>query len=92
MQILFAVFDSKAGAFLDPFFAKTDEVAQRTVINAGIDPQSLFHRFAGDFTLFSVAVFDPSTGLIKPYEAPVNLGTVLQLTAQERTTQNDDAS
>ncbi len=72
---IFAIFDSKAEAYLNPFFNPTAGVALRSFAQAANDEQHDFNKFAGDYTLFELGSFDPQTGTISPLSAPHNLGT-----------------
>jgi len=74
MQHLFSVFDSKAEAFITPFFAPTIAVAMRMFEQACNDQTTDFHRYASDYTLFEVGYFDTDSGLLTPNATPKNLG------------------
>lgn len=75
---LYSVYDSKAGAYITPFFLVNKGVALRSFMAACNDPASDFARFPGDYTLFELGDWEPETGKIKMYDAPLNLGTALQ--------------
>ncbi len=75
---IFCVFDSKAEAFLQPFFSVNRAVALRSFAQACQDSQSDFHRFAGDYSLFEIGDWSPQKGEIVMYEAKVNLGLASQ--------------
>lgn len=76
---VYAIFDSKAQAYLQPFFAVNNEVAKRTFEAATSDDKSTFGLFPGDYTLFKVAVWDNESGAIDKVQAYENLGTGLQM-------------
>lgn len=76
---VFAVYDSKAEAFLSPMFFQTRGLALRAFTAAASDEKHNFFKFAGDYTLFEIGEFDERSGDIKMFEAKVNLGTALQL-------------
>lgn len=80
---IFTVYDSKAEAYLTPFFAPTPAVALRMFENAAQDDQHEFHRFAGDYTLFQIGHFDQDDGLVFPTESNKNLGNALQFAARK---------
>lgn len=73
----FSVYDSKAEAFLPPFFTSTPALAMRSFAEAANNSEHNFHRYAGDFTLFHIGVFDDSKGELVPLKAHGNLGTAL---------------
>ena len=80
MPYLYTVFDSKANAFLPPFTAPTDLVAQRMVGDACKDATHPWAMHPGDYTLYAIGKWDEVTGDITPAQSPVALGTCLQLT------------
>ncbi len=76
---MFAVYDSKAEAYLPPWTAKTTAVALRRFEATAKDENSDFARFGADYTLFELGTWDEDTGLVQLYEAKMNLGTALEL-------------
>lgn len=83
-MLMFSVRDSKAAAFLPPFFAPTVGVATRMFASAARDASHDFHRYAEDYTLFQVGEFDEQTGKVSglPSPEPVVLAANL-LSAEE---------
>lgn len=75
----FSIFDSKAEAFLPPFFSPTAAVALRNFEGAANDQDHAFHRHSADYTLFELGEFDDASGSITTHKAPINLGTALTL-------------
>ena len=73
---VYSVYDSKAKAFLPPFFATNAGVAGRMMQEACSDQNHQFFKFAGDYTLFEVASFDDDTGIFEP-QTHVNLGGLI---------------
>lgn len=71
---VFAVFDSKAKAFMLPFFSPNVATGARLFESAANDPASLLGKFPEDYTLFHQGEFDDSTGQIKMLLQPVNMG------------------
>lgn len=59
---MYAILDSKAEAFMIPFFAKTDGVAIRMIDEAvnGSNKELALH--AEDYTLYAIAVMDEFSG------------------------------
>ncbi len=66
--IAFSVFDSKAEAFLRPFFTETVGLATRAISDAANDTTSEMHRHAEDYTLFQVGHFDQDKGVLEPLD------------------------
>jgi len=63
MQLVqYTIWDSKADAYITPFFSVNDKVATRSFASACNDEGHDFHRHAEDYTLFRVATFDQTTG------------------------------
>jgi len=75
--LLFSVFDSKAAAFLRPFWSETVGVAARIFTDAANDPQHEFCRHAEDYTLFQLASFDQVRGVVEPWVAPESVCTAV---------------
>lgn len=73
---MFTVYDSAAGAYLEPFFAPTLEFAMRGFREAVNKPGHQFARFPEDYTLFHVGSFDPQSGVVDPM-VPHSLGVAV---------------
>jgi len=67
---MFSVFDSKAAAYLEPFFAPTRGVAMRSFQAACQDHGHNFHKYAEDYTLFHLGEFDEFSGEVRSLNAP----------------------
>lgn len=65
-----AIFDDKAKAFLPPFCMQQIGMATRAFASAVNDVDHQFHKHAADFTLFGLGMFDDSTGMLEPSQAP----------------------
>lgn len=78
---IYTIYDSKAAAYLQPFFAMTDGVAQRQISDAILEPDHQFAKHTEDFTLYRLAIFDDSDGGISPKKQL--LITLLELKAQK---------
>ncbi len=77
-MFVFSIFDSKADAYLLPFFSRNRGVALRQFMSAVQDESSDFHRYAGDYTLFEIGTWDDSEGVLTEHGAKVNLGVAIQ--------------
>lgn len=81
MKLLaFCVYDSKAEAYLRPFFAETKGLAVRSFSAACNDPASEFYKWPGDYTLFLIGGYDQATGHLLAAE-PVSLGVAVTFKA-----------
>lgn len=78
---MYAIYDSKAQAYNQPFFCANNAVAFRNLEKACRNPESPFAQFPADFNLFCLASFEDVSGKIEPFHAPENLGNFLQFIA-----------
>lgn len=74
---IFSVYDSKAEAFLPPFFAPTTAVGIRNFEGAANDSGHQFFRFAADYTLFELGSWDERSCKFDLADSHTNLGTAL---------------
>lgn len=72
MQKMYAVRDSKAQAFLQPFFSSANGSALRALSDVVNDGKSQFFLHPEDYILYEVGAFDDSTGEIVPV-TPIKL-------------------
>lgn len=75
---MYAIYDSKAVAYLQPFFCANNAIAFRNIERACKNPQSPFAEFPADFNLFCLATFEDVDGVLSPFHVPENLGNLLQ--------------
>lgn len=68
-----SVFDSKAGAFLPPFFLPTDAMAVRTFADCCKDPSHAFNRNPDDYVLYHLGEFSDADGGLVASVPPVQL-------------------
>lgn len=78
---IFTIYDSKAAAYLQPFFCVNNAVAIRSFTQAANNPEHDFNRFAADYTLFAIGEFEPTSGNIAVYESKLNLGMASEFIA-----------
>lgn len=71
---VFAVFDSAAGAYLQPFFSINVATAAREMVTAVNSEGHAFQRHSGDYELFLLGEWDQYEGVIKMYETKQSLG------------------
>ncbi len=72
--MIFSVRDSKAEAFITPFFAPTIAVASRMFETACNDQATEMFKHSDDYTLYHVGLFDQNSGSGVMLESPVALG------------------
>lgn len=60
----FSVYDSKAMAYLQPFFSESVGSAIRAFGDAANDPNVPFNKHPGDYQLYEIGTFDNNTGLM----------------------------
>lgn len=77
MLKIFAVKDTKAEAFMKPFFMRTRGEAIRGFTEASNDDKTQFCKYPADFYLFEVGEFNEFTGMLSALDAPVNVGCAL---------------
>lgn len=64
----FSIHDSKAEAFMQPFFAPTMGIAERSFQEACRNPETPMAKYPADFSLWVVGEFDEATGTLSPGE------------------------
>lgn len=75
---VYSIFDSKAEAYLQPFFAVSHGVALRQFISAIQQEDSNFNKFAGDYTLMCIGEFDERKGKLSGLPAHESLGCAIE--------------
>jgi len=75
--IKFQIYDSKAEAFILPYYAPTSAMGQRQFHQAANDPKTSYYKYPGDYTLFEVATWDDYTGEETPLTPFINHGLAL---------------
>lgn len=78
MSKVFAVYDSKIGSFMAPFFMPTKGHALRAFENLVNDPNTTVCKYPSDFTLFELGEFDDQSGALTLHEAKISLGLALE--------------
>lgn len=75
---IFAVYDSKAEFYGNPFFMTSVGEAIRGFQDVSIDQNTNIGRHPGDFTLFHLGEFETSFGEWTIYDSKKSLGTALE--------------
>jgi len=78
IQHIFTVYDSKAAAYLQPFFSQTKGTAIRNFSDAVNDAQHHFSRHAEDYTLFELGHFDDQDAKFHLHETPESIGVAIE--------------
>lgn len=76
-QFIFTIHDSKAKAYLPPFFLPTEQMAVRTFGDCINSDDHQFGKHPEDYTLQNIGEFDDETGTITTYDSPLSLGNGL---------------
>lgn len=90
---IFSVYDSKAAAYLPPFFLPRTEQAERAFQQCAGDKKHQFGSFPEDYTLYEIGTFDDENAILSQ-SPPVCLGTALKHRAirseQEKATEETE--
>lgn len=79
MQIkIFCVHDSKAEAFMNPFYSPTAGTAIRMFTASANNPEHEFGKYSEDYTLFELGSWDEDNATFDLHETPRSLGLALQ--------------
>lgn len=81
---IFTVYDSKADAYMQPFFMRSHGEAVRSWIDAVNDPNTAFNKHPEDFTLFEIGEFDDGSALFTPAVAKRSIGTAVEFKRQQK--------
>lgn len=76
---VFVVHDSKVGAYMTPFFARTIGEAMRSWESLCNDGKSMMSQYPADFSLFEVAEYDDQSGRFAQADVLKSLGTALEV-------------
>lgn len=79
---MFAVYDQKAEAYMNPFVMQTKGQAIRAWSDTVNNDDTQFFKHPEDFTLFELAEYDDSTGAVTMHQAKVDLGNAIQYRKQ----------
>lgn len=75
--LVFTVYDTAAGAYLEPFFAPSVGFATRSFREAVNREGHQFNKFPDDFVLFQIGRFDSTSGVLEP-AVPHSLGVAVE--------------
>lgn len=80
---MYSIYDAKAEAFMQPFFSNTHGLAIRTFTSHVNNPETIFHKHPGDFSLFHIGAFEEDNAKVTPELSPLNLGVALEFIEQQ---------
>lgn len=75
---VYTVYDSKAEAYLQPFFSQSKGVAIRSFQEAVRDEKSNISKYPEDFTLFELGEYDDSNSKFNLHNTPQSLGVAVE--------------
>ncbi len=75
---MFTIFDSKVGAYSQPFFSPTKGSALRMFIDNSNSSSSNINKHPEDYTLFQMGDFDDATASYEPLATPLSLGVAIE--------------
>lgn len=76
---VFAIRDTKAEAFHQPFFTKTVSEAERSFHQLVNDPQSLVAKYPEDYDLYMIGSYDTNTGGLTTLDTPQHIAKAISL-------------
>lgn len=74
---VYAVHDSAVGAYLQPFFMRTNGEAVRAFASVANQRGHAFHNNGEDYTLFRIAEYVEEDGTLVPLPAKESLGKAI---------------
>lgn len=78
IQNVFSIYDTKASAYLTPFFLPTVPMALRVFAECANSSDHQFGRHPEDFTLFHLGTFDDETCIFTALETKAALGVAIE--------------
>lgn len=82
-QEMLSIYDSKARAFISPWFAINLQVAARSFADVVNNPAQVIHNNPEDFTLYHLGTFDDADASIVELVPPVCLGLAINFKEQK---------
>ena len=79
---VFTVYDSKAEAYMQPFFSPTTGLAIRSFSEVANNKDHAFSKYPEDYTLFEIGEFNDIDGSIKMLDAKKSIGIALDYVQQ----------
>ncbi len=79
---MFVIYDSKANAYMQPWFLTNEPMAMRAFGDLINDPESNAGKHPEDYTLFKIGTFNDTTAEVD-WTSPVTLGNGIQYKKQD---------
>lgn len=79
---IFTVYDSKAEAYILPFFFATKGQALRAFTDMANDQNHAFYKHAEDYTLFEIGDYEDETASMHMMPTPLSLGVAIEFKKQ----------
>ncbi len=83
---IFTVYDSKAKAYLTPFFIKTTGEALRQFTDIVNNKEHYFSQHPEDYSLFEIGTYDEQLGQVKQYDSNLMLANATEFVIQPQLT------
>jgi hypothetical protein len=80
---IYTIFDTASGAYLRPFFMRSDGEALRMFENESINAESPVGQHPEDYSLFRIGTYDDNKGELHPEDREC-LATALEVVAASR--------
>lgn len=87
---IYSIHDSKADAYLPPFFLHADGMATRSFQDCITDPEHAFGKHPQDYTLFNIGTFNDKTSELEYFSPIKNLGNGVEYITEHLTAINGD--
>lgn len=71
---IYAIYDSKVEAFMQPFFMQSKGAAIRAFTDLANDPSTTVGKHPEDYTLFELSDWDDSSAKFDPLSTPQSIG------------------
>lgn len=81
---IFSIHDRASGAFMRPWFARSDQEAMREFDNLAVNAEHPIGQHPKDYTLFRIGTFDDNKGTIVG-EQPEGLANALERASAQQT-------
>lgn len=75
---IFTVYDTKAEAYLTPFYLKTKGLAVREITTCVNNPEHQFAKYPHDYVLFHLGTYDEDTATHHLNKAPMSMGVCVE--------------
>lgn len=80
---IFTVYDSKAKAYLPPFFLHATGLAIRAITDCVDDPEHQFYRHPADYTLFECGTFDDEICEFVILQPKITVAALIELKGED---------